>query len=1515
MFNIFIRRPVLSLVISLIILLLGILALVDLPVTQFPDIVPPSVTVTANYTGANADVCTKAVATPLERAINGVPGMTYMSTVCSNDGLTVINIYFNVETDPDVAAVAVQNRVATVIDELPEEVIRAGVTTEKEVNAMLMYLNIMSTDSSLDEKFIYNFTDINILQELKRIGGVGLVEIMGAKEYSMRVWLKPDRMMAYHVGTEEVIKAIRSQNVEAAPGKTGLSSDRSPQALQYVLRYTGKFFEPSQYENIVIRADDNGSVLKLKEIADIEFGSLTYSMVSNTDGQPSASIMIKQRPGSNAREVIHDIKAKMAELKKTSFPSGMTYNINYDVSRFLDASIHEVLRTLVEAFILVFIVVYIFLQDLRSTLIPALAVPVALIGTLFFMQMMGFSINLLTLFALVLAIGIVVDNAIVVVEAVHVKMTEHHMDPMPATLAAMGEISRAIIAITLVMSAVFVPVAFMSGPVGVFYRQFSLTLAISIVISGINAVTLTPALCAILLKHDTKPRKGLLPSFFRAFNRRYDALQHGYSRLINKIAARRVVTLVLLAIFFIAAWGINTVLPSGFIPTEDQGQILVNVTTPAGSTVERTEAVLADIQRQTKDMSSIESVSTLSGYSLVNEVAGASYGMAMINLKDWDQRKESLRDVIRTLEDRTRNIADASIQFFPPPTVPGFGNASGFEIQVLDRTGNPDLPRTAEVVNNFIQDLNKSPEIEGAFTTFDPTFPQYMITVDQAVAAQKGITIDEAMETLQSLVGSYYTSNFIRFGQMYKVMVQASPEYRTKPEDVLKLQIKNAKGEMVPFSTFIKMHSIQGPEQITRYNMYTSAMITGDAAPGFSSGDAIDAIRRAGEKLPKGYVFQWSGMTREQILSGDQAIYIFLICLLFVYLLLAAQYESFLLPMPVILSLPTGIFGAFLLLKLVGLENNIYAQVALVMLIGLLGKNAILIVEFAIHRQKEGIPIIKAAAEGARSRLRPILMTSLAFIAGLIPLCIAGGAGAMGNRSIGTAAAGGMIFGTLFGLLIIPGLYVIFATLGSRPKKVRPVVAPAMLALLAFCWTGCTQYKSVTITPKQELPATYTDSLGMDSSNIASLSPEKFFSDPYLRRLIDTALAANPDLQSALQKIEIAAASLQYARSPLLPSLNAEVGAALRRYSDYTMDGVGNFDTNLSPDIDKDQHIPNPTPDYFLGFRSSWEVDLWGKLRSRKAAALSRYLAGREGYRMVVTELIAQVATLYYQLMALDRQQSILHKNAQLQDNALEIVKAQKLGGRATELAVQQFQAQLLNTRSLLYTNAQQITETETQLNFLLGSYARPIERDTSIVQMPLPQALSAGIPSQLLLHRPDIRQAEAELLAANADIRAARAAFFPSLNLSAYTGYNAFKAALLFNPGSIAYGLSGGLTAPIFNRRAIRADYARSIAEGRQALYTYQKAILTSFREVTNSLKGMENYQKFYELKQDEVTSLNNAVSVANDLYLVGRASYLEVITAQRNVLDAELEMTNAKASVFLNAVNLYRSVGGGWR
>lgn len=1034
MVEMFIRRKVLSLVISILFVLLGIMALLKMPITQFPDIVPPSVTVTAKYTGANAEVSANAVALPLERAINGVPGMTYMSTVTSNDGLTLIQVFFEVGTDPDVAAVNVQNRVTTILDELPEEVIRAGVTTEKEVNSMLMYLNITSTDPSQDEQFIYNFTDINVLQELKRIDGVGRAEIMGQKEYSMRVWLDPQKMAAYNISADEVITSLQKQNISAAPGKVGETSGKTSSQLQYVIKYKGKFFEPKQYEEVPIRSDVDGTILKLKDIAKVEFGAMNYGMVSKTDGRPSASIMMKQRPGSNASEVIESVKAKMEELKVTSFPPGMEYNMAYDVSRFLDASISAVLTTLIEAFILVGIVVFIFLQDWRSTLIPVLAVPVALVGTFAFMNMLDFSVNLLTLFALVLAIGIVVDNAIVVVEAVHVKM-EEGMNAMDATISATKEIAGAVVAITIVMSAVFIPVAFLDGPVGVFYRQFSLTLAISIVISGVNALTLTPALCAIILKpHDHNKKKTIIDRAFQSFNTGFERLTNGYVGILSKFATRTTVTFGLLFLFVGLTFVTSKFLPTGFIPMEDQGMVYVSVTTPQGATVERTEKVLDEVTVIAKKIKGVENVTTLAGYSIVTEIAGSSYGMAMINLKDWKERNISVNDLITELSDKTKSIADAQIEIFAPPTVPGFGNTSGFELRLLDRTGGT-IENTDKITKDFVKKLNEAPELQNSFTSFDATFPQYMINVDYDMAAKKGVSVDNAMSTLQTMLGSYYATNFIRFSQMYKVMVQASPEHRDTPESILNLYLKNDKGEMVPFSTFITIERVYGPEVLTRYNMYMSAMINGEPADGYSSGDAIAAVERvAKETLPRGFDVEWSGMTREEILSGNQTVYIFAICLLFVYLLLAAQYESFLLPMPVLLSLPTGIFGSYIALVITGLDNNIYAQVALVMLIGLLAKNAILIVEFAVARNKQGYDIIPAAIEGARQRLRPILMTSFAFVAGLIPLCIASGAGAIGNRSIGTAAAGGMLIGTIFGLIVIPGLYIFFAKLENKKK-------------------------------------------------------------------------------------------------------------------------------------------------------------------------------------------------------------------------------------------------------------------------------------------------------------------------------------------------------------------------------------------------------------------------------------------------------------------------------------------------
>ena len=1036
----FINRPVFSIVISVFITLLGLISLSQLPVTQFPDIAPPEVNVTTRYLGANAETCVKAVVTQLERAINGVPGMAYMTSVSGNDGTSVIQIIFKAGTNPDIAAVNVQNRVSSVLDELPEEAVKQGVIVEKVQNSMLLYLNIMSEDTLLDEKFLFNFTDINILAELKRIDGVGFATIMGSRDYAMRIWLKPDKMLMYNISAQEVIERLKAQNVEAAPGKIGESSGMKAQELQYVLKYTGKFNTEEQYENIVVRASEGGEILRLKDIADVTFDSQTYDVLSKENGRPSAAIMLKQRPGSNAQDVINNIKTRMAELKERSFPPGMTYTISYDVSRFLDASISEVLKTLIEAFILVALVVFIFLQDFRSTLIPILTVPVSLIGTFFFMQLMGFSLNLITLFALVLAIGIVVDNAIVVVEAVHAKLEEGGVGPRKATERAMREVGGAIIAITLVMSAVFIPVSFLDGPVGIFYRQFSLTMAVAIVLSGVIALTLTPALCAILLKnlhhaHDSTKSKSFLGKFFDGFNKRYDGLAGRYVNLIRRIADRRVVTFGVLIVFSAGVGLLGSVVPSGFIPEEDQGAIYANITTPPGATLERTDKIVDEVYRIASSLDGVESVSGLSGFSVLSDGVGAIYGMNLISLKKWEDRLLSDKEIIQLLQDKTKNIKDASIEFFTPPPVPGYGNSSGFELRLLDKSGSGDLVKLQAVTEAFVEELNKRPEITNSFTTFNSGFPQYLLHIDSEKAAQKGITADNAMSTLQTLIGSEYATNFIRFGQMYRVMVQTLPEYRTKPEDVMSLYIKNEAGEMVPFSAFLRFERIFGPEHITRYNMYTSAMINGQPAAGYSSGQAIQAIKETAQaKLPKGYDYDWAGSSRDQAQSGNQAILIFLVCLLFVYLLLAAQYESFLLPMPVLLSLPVGIFGAFLFLYMMGLENNIYAQIAMIMLIGILGKNAILIIEFAALQHRQGTPVLEAAINGSAARLRPILMTSFAFIAGLIPLMLASGAGEIGNNTIGSATAGGMLVGTILGVIILPGLYVVFARIAEKRR-------------------------------------------------------------------------------------------------------------------------------------------------------------------------------------------------------------------------------------------------------------------------------------------------------------------------------------------------------------------------------------------------------------------------------------------------------------------------------------------------
>ncbi|SMG50992.1 efflux RND transporter permease subunit [Sphingobacterium psychroaquaticum] len=1040
MFSSFIRRPVLSIVVSLIIVFLGVISLVKLPITQFPSISPPKVNVKAEYPGANGELMIKAVIIPLERALNGVPGMKYITSDAGNDGEATIQVIFNLGTDPNLAAVNVQNRVSAVINKLPPLVVREGVKITREESNMLMYINLFSTDKNTDQKFLFNFADINILSELKRVDGVGVADILGNREYAMRIWLKPDRMMAYKISAEEVMKALDEQSLEASPGKAGESSGKRSQSFEYVLKYPGRYNTQEQYENIILRSDQNGEILRLKDVANIEFGSSLYDLYSNLDGKPSAAIVVKQSYGSNASDVIKNIKTKMEELKTGTFPKGMDYEISYDVSKFLDASMEKVVHTLVEAFVLVGIVVFLFLGDWRSTLIPAMAVPVSLIGTFTFMQFFGITLNLISLFALVMAIGVVVDDAIVVIEAVHAKMETKHLSPLEATQEAMHEISGAIIAITLVMAAVFIPVAFMSGPVGIFYRQFSITMATAIILSGVVALTLTPALCAMILKnnHGKKPKDTWLQKGLDKFNNMFTKGATRYGNFLVRIVNRRMLTFLMLGVFCAGVFFLNNSLPTGFIPNEDQGMFYAVIQTPPGSTLERTNQIAERLQQIAEHIEGVKSVSSLAGYEVLTEGTGANSGTCLINLKGWDERKNSVQDVIEELEEKCQGISGATIEFFQPPAVPGYGAAGGFELRLLDKTGTGDFKKMETVSHDFVKELNKRPELSSVFTFYSASFPQYMLRIDNDIAQQKGVTIENAMNTLSTLVGSNYETSFIKFDRPYKVMVQALPEYRALPEDILKLYVKNDKDEMVPFSAFMKMEKVYGLSEITRHNMYNSSEISGAAAPGYSSGTAIQTIAQvAKEKLPRGFGIDWAGISKDEVGRGNEALYIFLICLGFVYLILSAQYESFVLPLPVILSLPAGIFGAFMFLKLLGLENNIYAQVALIMLIGLLGKNAVLIIEFAVQKHREGMSVWESAIEGATMRFRPILMTSFAFIAGLIPLVMATGPGAIGNRTIGTAAAGGMLIGTVFGLIIVPGLYFIFGTIAGRNKLVK----------------------------------------------------------------------------------------------------------------------------------------------------------------------------------------------------------------------------------------------------------------------------------------------------------------------------------------------------------------------------------------------------------------------------------------------------------------------------------------------
>lgn len=1043
----FIDNPVLSTVISVIILILGLLGLLSLPISQYPEIAPPTVVVTAAYQGASADVVMKSVIVPLEEQINGVENMTYMTSKASNNGSATITIFFKQGTNPDMAAVNVQNRVTKATSLLPEEVIKAGITTSKQLSSTALSFLLYSKDGKYDQKFLDNYLRINIMPQMKRVEGVGGAEIYGTQEYSMRIWLKPDAMASQGLIPDDIIAALKEQNIEAAPGKIG---ENSKQSVQYALKYTGRLEDPLQFENIILKSAKQGGLLRLKDVAKVEFGALDYTTSLITQGKVSSGGQISQISGSNARELIIACENILKEASK-DFPPGVEYHTFISANDFLDASIEKVIHTIIEAFILVFIVVFIFLQDFRSTLIPAIAVPVSIIGTFFFLKLFGFTINLLTLFALVLAIGIVVDDAIVVVEAVHAKLDQGAKSAKKATMHAMSEISGAIISITLIMSAVFVPVTFITGSAGVFYKQFGLTLAVAIFISAINALTLSPALCAILLKpHDPEKShhpKGFLPKFYAGFNAAFDAVTYKYINAVKFLIRRKWIAIMGIAAFAGIFYGLIKTTPTGFVPNEDAGAIYGNVVLPPASTLERTEQITNEVDSIARTIPEVELSSTLSGMDLINGFGG-SYGALFIRLKPWDERTKKNQDVtaiVNQLFAKTAHIKGANIIFFASPTLQGFGNSNGFEVQLQDKTGG-DYKNFAKNIGKFMAAINNRPEIRYAASSFNIGFPELEVNVNVAKCKDAGISVKTVLNTLQGYFGGVYASDLNKFGKQYRVMMQSHADFRAKEEDINKVFVRTEKGVMAPIAEFVTLKKTYGPEFINRFNLFTSTTVTGAPNKGYSSGDAIKAIEEvAAQTLDRGYAYEFSGLTREELSSGSQTVLIFALCLTFIYFLLSAQYKSYILPFSVLLSLPIGLAGAFIFASLFGVDNNIFLQISLIMLIGLLAKNAILIVEFALLHRLSGRSIVQSAIYGAKARLRPILMTSFAFIFGLIPLMIATGAGALSNRSIGTAAVGGMLIGTLFGVFVIPVLFIIFQSLHEKISGVNKPAHPAKL--------------------------------------------------------------------------------------------------------------------------------------------------------------------------------------------------------------------------------------------------------------------------------------------------------------------------------------------------------------------------------------------------------------------------------------------------------------------------------------
>ena len=1491
----FIDRPVFSTVISVIIVLVGIIGLTLLPVDQYPDIVPPVVRVTASYPGASAQTVAQAVATPIEQELNGTPGMLYMESKNTNSGSFTANITFDISSNPDLAAVEIQNRVKQAEARLPAEVVQNGISVEKVAANKLVTVTLLSDDPKFDEIYLSNYATLNVLDMLRRVPGVGRVSNVGSRYYAMQIWVQPDKLASLGLTVQDLQKALKDQNRESAAGVLGQQPIENVD-VSIPITATGRLSSVSQFENIVIRAGQDGSIIRLKDVARVSLEAQSYNTESGINGGNAAVMDVYMLPGANALEVAENVKKEMEEISK-SFPEGITYDIPFDMTTYISESIHHVYRTLFEALLLVILVVFLSLQSWRATLIPAIAVPISLIGTFGVMLIFGFSLNMMTLLGLILAIGIVVDDAIVVVENVDRIMREEHLSPYEATKKAMAGIGGALIAMSLVLCAVFVPVSFLSGITGQLFRQFTITIAVSVIISTIVALTLSPVMCSIFLKPPKPDEKKNI--VFRKINEGLAAGNGFYEKMIRASLRHRRRMFAFFGITIIGIWVISGLVPSSFMPKEDQGYFTVELELPVGATLERTRIITERAMDFLMRQPDVRYVLNVTGSSPRIGSSQANTQLTVI-LKPWKERKESdINRMMEAVRDSLSLYPESKVYLSTPAVIPGLGTSGGFSM-VLEARGDAtyeDLQRAADTLMFY---ASQRKELTGLSTNAQRDIPQLFFDADRDKIQMIGVPLADVFSTLKAFTGSIYVNDFNMFNRVYRVYIQAEAPYRAHKENLNLFFVKSSNGTMVPVNALGNTYYTTGPGTINRFNMYYAITFNGEASHGYSSGQAMNLMEELAEQhLPDNIGIEWSGLSYQEKKEGGQTGVVLGLALLFVFLFLAAQYESWSIPIAVLLSLPIAIAGAYLGVWVLGYESNVYFLIGLVMLVGLVAKNAILIVEFAKEEVEKGKSLVEATVTAAHLRFRPIVMTSLAFILGMLPLVFATGPGSASRQDIGTGVFFGMIVAITAGIVFVPfffvQIYKLREKMSRRKKKSSGNAALVVAALIMLGVTGvsCSPAKHCAA-PRLDLPESFTESSGTDTLTWADVEWWKIYPDTTLHQLIKDALEYNKDMLVAAERLKEMEYRYKIQRSEMWPSISASVYGE----NEYT-----NYSGNDPSD--------DPVASVIGSF--SWEIDLWGHLRWGTKEKLAEYFASVEAQRALRISLISEVVNTYLDLQSLDNELLIVRRTLQTREEGVQKARLRLDGGLTSDIPYQQALVERATTAALVPELEREIAMKESELAFLTGSYPRHIERARIPLELSYRDEIPVGVPSQLLTRRPDLRQAEQELRAAEAAVGVAQAERFPTFTISFDGGTETSTLENIIK--APYYYIIGNLASPIFEFGKRRANFKAAIARYNQARLNYEKDVLQAFKEVYDAVVSYNSAVRNTSLKFDLQEASKQYVSLANLQYINGAISYMDVLDAQRAYFSSQVELSNAIMNEYKVLVALYKALGGGWQ